>query len=71
MEKEVATNPGAGGSDGASSTSPVREQGLEEVLADDTVLIIGGGPVGMMTATVLAFYGIKSVVLERNFTTTW
>ncbi|KAK7883475.1 hypothetical protein LTR67_011225 [Exophiala xenobiotica] len=42
----------------------------QEVLPEDTVLILGGGPVGMMSATVLAFYGVKSVVLERNLTTT-
>ncbi|KAL6241580.1 hypothetical protein RBB50_011603 [Rhinocladiella similis] len=41
-----------------------------QVLPADTVLILGGGPVGMMTATVLSFYDVKSVVLERNFTTT-
>ncbi|KAH0840993.1 hypothetical protein FOPE_06494 [Fonsecaea pedrosoi] len=70
MDEEVTPNSGAAGSAGASGTNPVKEQEVEEVLADDTVLIIGGGPVGMMTATVLAFYGIRSVVLERNFTTT-
>lgn len=41
-----------------------------EALPDNCVFIAGGGPVGMTTATVLAFYGIKSVVLERNKTTT-
>lgn len=35
-----------------------------------TVLITGGGPVGLMVATVLARYGVKSVVLERNESTT-
>ncbi|OAG35269.1 hypothetical protein AYO21_10540 [Fonsecaea monophora] len=70
MDEEVTPNSGAEGSAGASGTNPVKEQEVEEVLADDTVLIIGGGPVGMMTATVLAFYGIRSIVLERNFTTT-
>ncbi|KAF5026972.1 hypothetical protein F66182_1002 [Fusarium sp. NRRL 66182] len=35
-------------------------------LPDDTVLIIGAGPVGLMTASVLAYYGVKSVILERN-----
>lgn len=35
-------------------------------LPDDTVLIIGAGPVGLMTSSVLAFYGVKSVILERN-----
>lgn len=41
-----------------------------ERLADDVVLIVGGGPVGLMVAVVLAHYGIKSVLLERNLTTT-
>jgi FAD binding domain len=41
-----------------------------EVLDSDTVLIAGGGPVGLFLATVLAFYGVKSVVAERNDTTT-
>lgn len=35
-------------------------------VGDDYVLILGGGPVGLMTAAVLAFYDVKSVVLERN-----
>ncbi|KAH7161082.1 FAD-binding domain-containing protein [Dactylonectria macrodidyma] len=35
-------------------------------VGNDSVLILGGGPVGLMTAAVLAFYGVKSVVLERN-----
>lgn len=39
-------------------------------LDDDTVLIAGGGPVGLIVATVLAHYGTKSVVLERNSSTT-
>jgi NADPH-dependent 2,4-dienoyl-CoA reductase/sulfur reductase-like enzyme len=41
-----------------------------EILPADTVLIVGGGPVGLNLATVLAYYGVKSVVLERNETTT-
>jgi len=43
---------------------------MEQTLPDDTVLIAGGGPVGLILATVLAYYGIKSVLLERNDTTT-
>jgi FAD-dependent monooxygenase len=35
-------------------------------LPSDTVLIIGAGPVGLLTASVLAFYGVRSVILERN-----
>lgn len=42
----------------------------EIVLPDDTVLIAGAGPVGLLLATVLSRYGVKSVLLERNFTTT-
>ncbi|KIW90831.1 uncharacterized protein Z519_08614 [Cladophialophora bantiana CBS 173.52] len=41
-----------------------------EVIPDSTILIAGGGPVGLTLATVLASYGVKSVVLERNATTT-
>lgn len=41
-----------------------------ERLADDTVLIAGAGPVGLVLATTLAHYGIKSVLLERNLDTT-
>ena len=45
------------------------EQRIEQ-LEDGCVLIAGGGPVGLVLATVLSSYGIKSVVLERNATTT-
>lgn len=41
-----------------------------ETLSDDVVLIVGGGPVGLLVASVLAFYGVKSLLLERNKTTT-
>lgn len=41
-----------------------------EALDYDTILIAGGGPVGLLVATVLAHYGVKSVLLERNETTT-
>lgn len=41
-----------------------------EVLVDDCVLIVGGGPVGLLTAAVLAFYDIPSVIIERNSNTT-
>jgi FAD-dependent monooxygenase len=39
-------------------------------LGNDTILIAGGGPVGLIVGTVLARYGIKSIILERNETTT-
>jgi FAD-dependent monooxygenase len=42
----------------------------EHILPSNEVLIVGAGPVGMVTAVVLAFYGLKSTVLERNDTTT-
>jgi 2-polyprenyl-6-methoxyphenol hydroxylase-like FAD-dependent oxidoreductase len=41
-----------------------------ERLENDTVLIAGGGPVGLVLATVLASFGVKSVLLERNKSTT-
>ena len=34
------------------------------------VLIAGGGPVGMTLAHVLAHYGVRSILIERNETTT-
>lgn len=34
------------------------------------VLIAGGGPVGMTLAYVLASYGVRSILVERNLTTT-
>ncbi len=45
-------------------------QAETEILPRDKVLIVGGGPVGLNLATVLAHYGVKSIVLERNSTTT-
>ncbi|GFF24982.1 hypothetical protein IFM61606_09310 [Aspergillus udagawae] len=41
-----------------------------DTLDPGTVLIVGGGPVGLITATTLAKYGVRSVILERNLTTT-
>jgi len=41
-----------------------------ERLEKGTVLIAGGGPVGLMLGTVLAHYGVKSIILERNESTT-
>ncbi|OQU94362.1 FAD binding domain-containing protein [Cladophialophora immunda] len=41
-----------------------------EMLPSDCVAIIGGGPVGLCLAKVLSTYGVKSIVLERNETTT-
>ena len=46
-------------------------RGAAEVNAVDTpVLIAGGGPVGMTTALNLARYGVRSILVERNATTT-
>lgn len=45
-------------------------QPLTEILPNDGVLIIGAGPVGLCLARVLAEYGVKSIILERNETTT-
>lgn len=39
-------------------------------LSENAVLIAGGGPVGLLLARVLSFYGVKSIVFERNKTTT-
>ena len=47
-----------------NATSPDNED--IRMIADDAVLIVGAGPVGLMTASVLAHYGVKSVILERN-----
>lgn len=41
-------------------------------LPTDTVLIAGGGPVGLLLARVLSYHGVKSVLFERNNdTTSW
>jgi len=42
----------------------------QEHLPAGTVFIAGGGPVGILLATVLSHYGVRSVLLERNETTT-
>jgi FAD-dependent monooxygenase len=36
----------------------------------DTVIIVGGGPVGLILARVLSHHGVKSLLFERNETTT-
>ncbi|KIW78347.1 hypothetical protein Z517_08182 [Fonsecaea pedrosoi CBS 271.37] len=41
-----------------------------ETLPKGTVLVAGGGPVGLLVAKVLSHYGIKSVLFERNTSTT-
>lgn len=47
------------------STVPV-----DVLLSDDTVVIAGGGPVGLILARILSHSGVKSVLFERNETTT-
>jgi len=42
----------------------------EEILPANTVLIAGGGPIGLLLAIVLSHHGTRSVLLERNLTTT-
>lgn len=39
-------------------------------LPKGTVIIAGGGPVGLLVARILSFYRVKSVLFERNDTTT-
>jgi FAD-dependent monooxygenase len=39
-------------------------------LPDNVVVIVGGGPVGLILARVLSHHGVKSVLFERNETTT-
>lgn len=41
-----------------------------ENLEEDTILIVGGGPVGLILATALAKHRVKSIILERNESTT-
>jgi len=59
-----------GNTRGVMFSSDPAQADENETLSDDTVLIIGGGPVGLLLATVLAFYGVKSLLLERNKSTT-
>jgi FAD-dependent monooxygenase len=56
--------------DAANPAFKVGEELIEEALPHGSVLIMGGGPVGLILATILAYYGVKSVILERNETTT-
>ncbi|KAL2061490.1 hypothetical protein VTL71DRAFT_6867 [Oculimacula yallundae] len=41
-----------------------------EILPNECILIVGGGPVGLFLSKTLSHYGVRSVVLERNETTT-
>lgn len=42
----------------------------QEVLPLGVVVIAGGGPIGLLLARVLSFYGVRSKLFERNKTTT-
>lgn len=58
-------------SGGAPPTPSDKSTSLEtEILPQDCVLIIGGGPVGLCLSVTLAHFGVKSLVVERNETTT-
>ncbi|KAK9782758.1 putative FAD-dependent monooxygenase [Seiridium cardinale] len=41
-----------------------------EVLPSDTVLVVGAGPVGLLSAIALANHGTPSVILERSYSAT-
>jgi FAD-dependent monooxygenase len=43
---------------------------VEHTFPDDVVLIVGGGPVGLILARNLSTHGVRSVVFERNTSTT-
>jgi FAD-dependent monooxygenase len=53
----------------SNGTNGTTEQ-PKQVLPKGTILIAGGGPVGLILARVLSYYGVKSVLFERNKTTT-
>jgi 2-polyprenyl-6-methoxyphenol hydroxylase-like FAD-dependent oxidoreductase len=55
---------------GGSTTKILRRSYWEETMKSVPVLIAGGGPVGMTLAKVLAHFGIRSMLVERNATTT-
>ncbi|KAJ5633484.1 FAD binding domain-containing protein [Penicillium lividum] len=44
--------------------------GVTQALPSGTVLIAGGGPIGLLLARILSFYGVKSALFERNLSTT-
>ncbi|RFU24410.1 hypothetical protein B7463_g11929, partial [Scytalidium lignicola] len=58
------------GDSNTGSHSDAANDAFIETLPDDCVFIAGGGPVGLTLAVSLSYYGIKSLVLERNDTTT-
>lgn len=53
-------------------TSPTLPMAIEHSFPDDVIVIVGGGPVGLILARILSTHGVKSVLFERNAsTTTW
>lgn len=46
------------------------EEMTQQTLPQDTIVIVGGGPVGLILARVLSNHGIRSLLFERNETTT-
>ncbi|KAJ3943017.1 uncharacterized protein N0V96_007250 [Colletotrichum fioriniae] len=51
------------------SNGPTPKPSLE-LLPRGVIVIAGGGPIGLLLARVLSFYGVKSKLFERNKTTT-
>jgi FAD-dependent monooxygenase len=39
-------------------------------LPDDVVVVVGGGPVGLVLTRILSHHGVRSILFERNATTT-
>ncbi|KAI8939891.1 hypothetical protein NX059_003620 [Plenodomus lindquistii] len=53
-----------------SSTQPTAQPPKNVTLPANTVLIAGGGPVGLLLSLILSHHSVPSIVLERNATTT-
>jgi FAD-dependent monooxygenase len=53
----------------ASNGQNGNSERLENV-PEGCILIAGAGPIGLLLAVVLSSYGVKSILLERNLTTT-
>ncbi len=57
--------PGTVGQNGRFEVG-IEETGGGEMRMDADVIIVGGGPTGMMLAAELALAGVEAVVLERR-----